>query len=249
MAVADRLRAPESRFIYVGAGTSGVVAALDGIELPCTFGWPEERLKVYRADHAENVLTIATAQDDMLERAIADFESANIAPNDVVVAVSASGNTPYTCRFGILAKESGALLVGIANNGDSTLLKDADHPIFLDTGPEVIAGSTRLKAGTAQKTALGMLSTLVMIRLGHVYNGYMVDMVPENDKLRQRATRMVADIAGVSKDEARHALSKGNNNVKIAVLITKGLTPAQAREALSDSGGSLREALIPVAEK
>lgn len=247
-AVTERLRKPKSRLIYVGAGTSGVVAALDGIELPCTFGWAENRIKVYRADHPENVLTIATPSDDIVERAMADFESCRVGSSDVVVAVSASGNTPYTCRFGGMAKEAGALLVGIANNPGSTLLAISDQPVLLDTGPEIIAGSTRLKAGTAQKAALGMFSTLVMIELGHVYDGYMVDMTPNNDKLRQRAIRMVTDIAEVSEQEARHALSRGNNNVKTAVLIAKGLTPAQARAALSDSGGKLREALILVAE-
>lgn len=248
VAVAEQLQKPDSCLVYVGAGTSGVVAALDGIELPCTFGWPEDRLKIFRADHEDNVLSIATAQDDTIERAMSDFEKSHISNSDVVVAASASGNTPYTCRFADLAQRAGALVVGMASNKGSSLLDIADHPVLLDTGPEVIAGSTRLKAGTAQKAALGMFSTLIMIRLGHVHDGYMVDVTPDNDKLRLRAIRMVAAIADVSESTARHALAKGNNHVKTASLIAKGLTPSQARTALAESGQSLRKALIRIAE-
>lgn len=248
LAVTERLRKPDSRLIYVGAGTSGVVAGLDGIELPCTYGWPEERLAVYRADDADNVLTIATAGDDNVDAAQQDFQKSDTSAKDVVIAVSASGNTRYTCIFAEQAKEKGALVVGIANNAQSALLRLADHAVLLDTGPEVIAGSTRLKAGTAQKTALNMLSTLVMTRLGHVYDGMMVDVAPENDKLLARAARMVASIAEVDMQTATDALTKGGNNVKTAVLIAKGLTPNQARDALSQSGQNLRDALIRIAE-
>jgi len=246
--VADKLALPESRLIYVGAGTSGVVAGLDGIELPCTFGLSEDRIKVYRADDENNILTISTARDDTIERAISDFEASDITGHDVVVAASASGNTPYTCRFADMARDEHALVVGMANNESSRLLELAHYPIFLDTGPEVIAGSTRLKAGTAQKAALGMFSTLTMTRLGHVYDGMMVDVKPENDKLRLRATRMVEAIAEVSEQEARKAMAQGRNHVKTAVLIAKGLTPRKAQKALSDAGQNLRKALIQIAQ-
>lgn len=248
-AVAERLRRKDSRLIYVGAGSSGVLAGLDGIELPCTFGWPLDRLSVFRADDQNNILTIETAGDDGIEAALLDFKKSNASKQDVVVTVSASGNTRYTCLFAELAKEKGALVVAVANNSDATLFQHADHPVVLDTGPEIIAGSTRLKAGTAQKAALGMFSTLVMTRLGHVYDGMMVDVEPGNDKLRARAARMVASIADVDEDTAKDALKSGNDNVKTAVLIAKGLTPAQARETLSDSGQDLRKALILIAEK
>ncbi|MCJ2163228.1 MULTISPECIES: N-acetylmuramic acid 6-phosphate etherase [unclassified Pseudodesulfovibrio] len=248
LATVERLRIPDSRLIYVGAGTSGVLAALDGLELPCTFGWPKERLAVFRADDPNNILTIETAGDDGLDAARNDMEKSAVCELDVVVTVSASGSTPYTCLFAELARKHGALVVAIANNTDAKLLRIADHPILLETGPEVIAGSTRLKAGTSQKTALNLFSTLVMIRLGHVYDGMMVDLEPGNGKLRDRAARMVATIAGVEDETARKALAESNGHVKTAVLTATGLTPTQARSVLSESGQNLRTALIRIAE-
>ncbi|MGL1861392.1 MAG: N-acetylmuramic acid 6-phosphate etherase [Pseudodesulfovibrio sp.] len=246
--VADRLKNKSSRLIYVGAGSSGVLAALDGLELPCTFGWPLDRLDMYRADNPNNILTIETAGDDGIEAALIDFQKSDISNQDVIIAVSASGNTRYTCLFAELAQEKGALVVGMANNADGELFHWADLHILLNTGPEVIAGSTRLKAGTAQKAALGMLSTLVMTRLGHVYDGMMVDVELGNDKLRDRAARMVASIAEVDETSAKDALKNGDGHVKTAVLIAKGMTPNQARDALSDAGQNLREALLRIAE-
>ena len=248
LAVAEHLNDQTSRLIYVGAGSSGVLAALDGIELPCTFGWSSDRLAVYRADDPNNILTIETAGDDSLDMARTDFLKSAISKRDVVITVSASGETRYTCLFAEMAKEQGALVVGIANNDGSRLLQIVDHPILLDTGPEVIAGSTRLKAGTSQKTALGMFSTLVMTRLGHVYDGMMVDVELDNDKLRKRAARMVASIARVDSKAATEALQKSGDHVKTAVLIAKGLTPNQAKETLSDSEQNLRDALIRIAD-
>lgn len=246
-AVSERLKNADSRLIYVGAGTSGVVAGLDGIELPCTYGWPEDRLLVYRADDPDNILRIETAGDDGVDAAHQAFNESNISNRDVIVAVSASGNTRYTCIFTEMAKKKGALVIGIANNQDSALLQLADHGILLDTGPEIIAGSTRMKAGTAQKVALNMFSTLTMTQLGHVYDGMMVDVGLGNDKLRERGARMVATIAEVEESAAKDALSKGDYNVKKAVLIAKGLTPNQALDALSEAGQDLRKALILVA--
>nr|WP_321514503.1 N-acetylmuramic acid 6-phosphate etherase [uncultured Pseudodesulfovibrio sp.] len=244
----DRLRDDKSRLMYVGAGSSGVLAGLDGIELPCTFGWPENRLAVYRADDADNILTITTPGDDDVVAAQTDFRKSTISGYDVVVAVSASGNTAYTCTFAEQAKQHGALVIGIANNAMSRLLSIANHPILLDTGPEVIAGSTRLKAGTAQKTALGMFSTLVMTRLGHVHDGMLIDVEPENAKLRKRAARVVASIADVPVDVAEVALDQTEYAVKPAVLVAKGMTPKQAQEALKKSGQNLREVLIHIAQ-
>lgn len=248
-AVADRLSNPDSRLIYVGAGSSGVLAGLDGIELPCTFGWSNERLAVYRADDADNILTIETAGDDGVEAAEQDFRRSGTTDSDVVVAVSASGNTRYTCRFASLAKAQGALVVTTMNNKGSKLAEIGDHTILLDTGPEVVAGSTRLKAGTSQKAALGMFSTLVMTRLGHVYDGMMVDVEPGNDKLQKRATRMVATIAETDETTAARSIEAGGWHVKTGVLIAKGLSPEQARKALSDAGNNLRHALNHIAEK
>lgn len=248
LAVADELADPDSGLTYAGAGSSGVLAGLDGIELPCTFGWPDERLAVCRADDSDNVLRIATPGDDAIEAANHDFERSGVRNGDVVVTVSASGSTPYTCRFAQLAKEAGALVVGIAHNKTARLLQLADYPIFLNTGPEVVAGSTRLKAGTAQKAALGMFSTLVMIRLGHVYDGLMVSMVPGNEKLRRRAARIVAHIAEVTEEAARAALQESGDRIKVAALIAKGLTPKQAESVLCECGQNLRDSLLRIAE-
>ncbi|BDQ35776.1 hypothetical protein SYK_01360 [Pseudodesulfovibrio nedwellii] len=243
-----RLKNQKSRLIYVGAGSSGVLAGLDGIELPCTFGWPKNRLAVYRADDSDNILTITTPGDDDENAALNDFKKSKIFDKDVVVTVSASGNTPYTCLFAEQARHNGALVIGFANNPESRLLSIADHPILLDTGPEVIAGSTRLKAGTSQKTALGMFSTLVMTRLGHVHDGLLIDVEPDNAKLRKRAARVVASIADVSLEIAENALEQTHYTVKPAVLVAKGMTPTQAQEALNKSGQNLREALIHIAQ-
>nr|WP_321256636.1 N-acetylmuramic acid 6-phosphate etherase [uncultured Pseudodesulfovibrio sp.] len=243
-----RLKNEKSRLIYVGAGSSGVLAGLDGIELPCTFGWPENRLAVYRADDSDNILTITTPGDDDKNAALNDFKKSKISHQDIVVAVSASGNTPYTCLFAEQAKHNDALVIGFANNPKSRLLGIADHPVLLDTGPEVIAGSTRLKAGTAQKTALGMLSTLIMTRLGHVHDGLLIDVEPDNTKLQKRAARVVASIADVSLEIAEKALEQTHYTVKPAVLVAKGMTPTQAQETLNKSGQILREALIHIAQ-
>lgn len=248
-AMADRLHRDGSRLIYVGAGTSGVLAALDGIELPCTYGWPAERLEIFRADDADNILRIATAGDDEEDAARRASSKAGISPNDVIIAVSASGDTRYTCTFAHQAKDKGALVVGVANNAESALLALADHAVLLGTGPEVIAGSTRMKAGTAQKAALNMLSTLTMTLLGRVHDGMMIDVMPENDKLRKRAARMVVAIAGVDAEKAAAALREADGHVKTAVFIAKGMTLNQAREILSDAGQNLRKALIDVAGK
>ncbi|NDV18690.1 N-acetylmuramic acid 6-phosphate etherase [Pseudodesulfovibrio sp. JC047] len=244
----ERLQEPDSRLIYVGAGSSGVLAGLDGIELPCTFGWPKSRLAIYRADDADNVLTITTPGDDDKQSALRDFKKSMVTDKDVLVAVSASGETPYTCQFAKLAAQQGTQVIGIAHNPRCLLLHLATDPILLDTGPEVLAGSTRLKAGTAQKTALGMFSTLVMTRLGHVHDGLLIDVEPDNAKLRKRAARSVASIANVPEKTAQTALKQTDFHVKPAVLVAKGMTPKQAQEKLYQSGGNLREALIHIAE-
>jgi len=247
VAIVRSLGDDRSRLAYAGAGSSGLLAMQDAAELTPTFGWPTERLVFLMAGgDAARLSPSATGEDDVAaaERDVADAE---IAATDVVIAVAASGTTPYTVRLVEAAGQRGALTVGLANNPDTPLLECADHPVLLSSGPEVIAGSTRLGAGTAQKAALGMLSTLVMTRLGHVMDGHMVSVVAGNDKLRERAVRMVGDIAAVSAETAAAAVDTCDGDVKQAALVASGLTRDAARAALDHADGNLRLALETVA--
>jgi N-acetylmuramic acid 6-phosphate etherase len=241
-AVTTRMRAG-GRLVYVGAGTSGRLALLDGVELMPTFDWPDDRV-VYLIAGGEKALTRAVegAEDDR-EAGKRDILAAKVGANDAVIAVAASGTTPYTIAALETGRAAGALGIGIANNASAPLLAAAELPILLDTGPEAIGGSTRMKAGTAQKATLNLLSSLVMTRLGRVHDGYMVDLRATNIKLRKRSEKMLMDIAGVSAEAARDALQRCNGRVKPAVLVAKGLTPDAAEQALIETGGSLRQAL------
>jgi len=189
------------------------------------------------------VITAAEGAEDRED--VARAEIARHAPNasDVMFAIAASGNTPYTCAAVAQAREAGAMTVGIVCNGSGRLLREAEYPLAIATGPEAIAGSTRLKAGTAQKAALNLLSTTLMIRLGHAYRGRMVDMRVTNTKLAHRAERMVATLAGGTQAEIRAALDAADGNVKRAVLIRAGLTRDEAEQALARAQGDLRVAL------
>ena len=202
------------RLVYVGAGTSGRLAVQDGAELVPTFNWPQDRL----------LLLIAGGRD-------------------ALIAVAASGTTPFTLACLREAKRRGALTVGIANNRDTPILNEADHAIFLDTGPEPIAGSTRMKAGTAQRIALNMLSSLLMIRLGRVYEGLMVDVLAVNQKLMRRSEEMLLKLTAASLEDVRQALQQANGNVKLAVLLLRGCTMEKAQALLDRAHGELRAAL------
>lgn len=240
LATRDRLL-KGGRLAYAGAGTSGRLALLDAVELFPTFGWPQERTLVFLAGGERAAFeAVEEAEDDEAEGRAA---GARLEPGDVLVGVSASGRTPYVLGAIRAARERGALTLGIANNPGSPLLSLAEHPILLDTGPEVIAGSTRLAAGTAQKVALNLFSTLVMTLLGGVHENLMVGVVPTNEKLRQRAAAIVAEIAGVDEGVAKKALERAGFEVKTAVLVARGLSPEKARARLREAGGRLREAL------
>ncbi len=240
LAAARRLSAGGA-LAYAGAGTAGRLAVLDGAELPPTFGWPEERLRLFLAG-GEGAMTraVEAAEDDVEAGRRA---GASLGEGDVLVAVSASGRTPYTLALAAAARERGALTVGIANNPGAPLLGAVAHPVLLDTGPEVVAGSTRLAAGTAQKVALNLFSTLAMVRLGRVYGNRMVAVRPTNQKLRRRARALVAEIAGVDEDRAEEALRVAGGEVPLAVLLARGLGLEAARKRLAEAGGNLREAL------
>jgi len=241
-AALPRLRAG-GRLVYAGAGTSIRIAVQDGTELGPTFNWPDERTHYLIAGGpAALSIGIEGAEDDA-EDARAQVATAGVGEQDVVLGLAASGRTPFTIAAIAAARKAGALTVGISCNPGTPLLDAAEHAVTAVTGAEVIAGSTRMKAGTAQKVILNMISTQLMVRLGHVHDGLMVDMRPQNAKLRGRACDMVCRIAGVAPETATAALDAAGWRVKPAVLVALGASVAQAEAALADSGGSLREAL------
>ncbi|WP_439562777.1 N-acetylmuramic acid 6-phosphate etherase [Roseinatronobacter sp.] len=241
-AALPRLRAG-GRLVYAGAGTSIRIAVQDGTELGPTFNWPDARTHYLIAGgEAALKLGIEGAEDDA-DDARDQVARAGIDARDVVIGIAASGRTPFTVAAITAARAAGALTVGIACNGDTPLLDAAEHAVVTETGAEVVAGSTRMKAGTAQKVVLNMISTQIMVRLGHVHDGLMVDMRPQNIKLRGRAQAMVQRIADVPAQAATAALEACNWRVKPAVLVAMGATPDNADDTLARAGGILRDAM------
>jgi N-acetylmuramic acid 6-phosphate etherase len=241
LAIEPRLR-DGGRLTYAGAGTSGRLAVQDGAELMPTFSWPQERLLLLIAGGREALVQSVEGAEDESEEAIRLVERCEIDRHDVLIAVAASGTTPFTLACLREAKQRGALTVAIANNRDTPLLAEADHPIWLDTGPEPIAGSTRMKAGTAQRIALNSLSSLVMIRLGRVYRGLMVDLKAVNKKLIRRGEKILLELSGRSREEVHEALQQAGGNVKTALLLLEGCDLEEAARMLNRSGGRLHEA-------
>ena len=231
------------RIVYCGAGTSGRIGVQDGAELLPTFNWPAERVAFVIAGGEAALLRAVENAEDSADDGIAGIAALAVNADDVVLGVAASGATPFTVAALQAARQRGALTIGIANNGRSTLLAAVDHPVLIETGAEAIAGSTRLKAGTAQKIALNLFSTSAMVQLGHVYRGQMVDMRPTNAKLRRRAVEMVSRISACDLEAADRALSLADWDVKLAVLVVKGSTLEEARTLIVQSGGNLRAAL------
>jgi N-acetylmuramic acid 6-phosphate etherase len=237
------------RLIYVGAGTSGRLAVQDGAELMPTFSWPRERLALIMAGGPPALTRSIEGAEDLVEQGAQEVRERGVDSRDVVVAVAASGTTPFTLAALREAKRLGALTIGIANNRDRPLLTDSDHPIWLDTGSEPIAGSTRLIAGTAQKVTLNLLSSLLMILLGRVYGGLMVDVQATNEKLLRRSEDMVMRLAGGTRDHARDALRRAEGSVKLAVLLSGGCDLKAAKSLLDRGNGQLRKALALRAER
>lgn len=235
------------RLIYVGAGTSGRVAVQDGAELPPTFDWPMERIVFSMAGGDGALIASVEGAEDDVDDGIARIDRAEAGPADVVIGVAASGTTPFTVAAVRRATERGAVTIGIANNAGAPLLAAARFPVLIETGSELIAGSTRMKAGTAQKVALNLISTGIMIRLGRVYRGMMVNMHAANAKLRLRAERMVARIAGCDLEEAAAALHETQGDIKLATLVVLGYAPGRAAAILARSNGNLRQALSDLA--
>ena len=241
-AIETRLR-QGGRLIYAGAGTSGRLAVQDGAELIPTFNWPPEQLLLLMAGGNEALLRSVEGAEDEVEHASKLAQDHGIGAADALIAVAASGTTPFTLSCLRRAKERGALTTGIANNQLAPLLQEADYPIFLDTGAEPIAGSTRMKAGTAQRVALNLLSTLTMIRLGRVHQGLMVDMQAINAKLVSRSETILSKISGRTGEDVREALQEADQNIKVAMLLLQGCSKSRADALLKQAGGNLRAAL------
>jgi N-acetylmuramic acid 6-phosphate etherase len=244
-AAAARL-AQGGRLVYVGAGTSGRVAVQDGVELGPTFGWPAERLVYLMAGGMAALADSAEGAEDDADAAIAAITVSAVSGFDVVMGVAASGRTPFTIAAIEAARLAGALTISIANNPGSALLLSAEHPLLAHTGSELIAGSTRMKAGTAQKVILNLLSTAIMLRLGRVYRGLMVDMVISNDKLLKRAYGIVRTLTECSEAKAIAAVTTADNDIKKAVLIAMGLSLASASALLDKHRGILRNAVTAI---
>lgn len=232
------------RLIYVGAGTSGRLGLLDSVELYPTFSWPRERAVALLAGGAQAVYQAVEGAEDNFEQGAADLGAAGVAACDVVLLVAASGSTPYALGALAAARAAGALTIGIVNNPQAPLALQAEIGITLDTGSEVISGSTRLKAGTAQKIALNTFSSSVMVRLHKVHGNLMVDLKPTNAKLVRRAIALTVLATGASEEAARATLQECEFQVKVAIVaLQKNVTASAARQLLDHAKGSVRLAL------
>lgn len=228
------------RLIYVGAGTSGRLGVLDASEVPPTFGLDGVVVGVIAGGPSALFSATEGVEDDESAGA-ADLAALDVGPLDTVVGIASSGRTPYALGALAYAAEKGALTVGLACNLDTPLARIADHGIEVPVGPEIVAGSTRLGAGTATKMVLNMISTATMVQLGRTYGSLMVDMRANNAKLRHRAIRMVTEATGADDATALRALDEADWHTKLAIAtILTGLSPAQASQALELAGGRLR---------
>lgn len=232
------------RLFYVGAGTSGRLGILDAAECPPTYSTDPEMVQAVIAGGADAVFTAVEGAEDDREAGAAEMRRRGVTPHDTVVGITASGITPFVVAAVEEAKRLGAATVGISCNAGSSIEQQSDYPITLIVGPEVVTGSTRMKAGTAQKLVLNMLSTCSMIRLGKVYGNLMVDVKPSNHKLIDRCVRIVATACGVSADEARRCLEHTGYNPKKAIILQKtGTDPAKLDEVLEKTDGSVTESI------
>jgi N-acetylmuramic acid 6-phosphate etherase len=244
-AVSERL-GEGGRLVYVGAGTSGRLALVDAAECESTFAVAPGRVVALIAGGASAAATAQEEAEDDAEAGAAAVRDLAVGPADAVVALSASGRTPYVLAALEEAREAGAATVAVVSVTGSVLGASAEHEIVVLVGPEVIAGSTRLKAGTAQKLVLNMISTIAMVRLGKTYGNLMVDVVATNDKLRARVRRIVAAASGAPPERVEAALDDAGGDAKVAIVsLVRGMDAEAARAALAAAGGDVREALAP----
>jgi len=232
------------RLIYVGAGTSGRLAALDAAEIPPTFGTPARMVQAVIAGGRRALTHAVEGAEDNRAQGERDLAARGLNHNDVVVGITASGSTPYVLGALQLARRRRAVTVGVAANPGTPIARLAKICILTETGPEAIAGSTRMKAGTAQKMVLNMLSIAAMVRMGRVYDNWMIGVALTNRKLQARGLRILAEASGATVAEATRALRQSGHNMGIALIMLKsGVTAREAERRLRGSGGSLRNAL------
>lgn len=232
------------RLLYAGAGTSGRLCMLDSVELTPTFSWPRERAVALLAGGLPAMFEAVEGAEDDQAQGRRDLQALEPTQHDVLLGVAASGHTPYVLGALAAARATGTLTIGIANNPATPVLSAADIPVLLDTGPEIIAGSTRLKAGTAQKIALNTFSSALMVRLNKVYGQLMVDMKATNAKLIRRAIQLTMRAAEVDEATARATLERCGYSVKLSiVMLRRRLDPVPAAALLDRHLGSVRRAL------
>jgi N-acetylmuramic acid 6-phosphate etherase len=232
------------RLIYVGAGSSGRIGVLDASECPPTFGTSPKLVRALIAGGKRAMTEPKEGAEDDKGSARRDLKKIRVAKNDSVVGIAASGATPYVLAAIAHAKQDGALTIAVTANRKSPLAKAVTIAITPDVGPEVLSGSTRLKAGTAQKMVLNMLSTATMVRLGHAYENLMIDLTKTNRKLRDRAKRILVEATGKDVSQAEHALRQSKHNLRVALIMLKRRISAEkARRTLEAAGGDLRRAL------
>jgi len=241
--IAAALRS-SGRLFYVGAGSSGRMAILDAAECPPTFGISSKQMLAFIAGGRRAVTGAVEGAEDAAANAARDLRTAKLTRRDVVVGIAASGTTPYVLAALRYARKVGAKTVAVTANRSGAAKGLADIRIVTEVGPEVLTGSTRLKAGTSQKMVLNMLSTAVMARLGHVYENLMIDAIITNTKLRQRAVRILAEASGASLSAAEHALPAAGHSMRVALVMLKlGVSPTEARRRLKAAHRELRQAL------
>lgn len=232
------------RLFYIGAGTSGRLAVLDAAECAPTYGTPPKMVQALIAGGEKALRGAVEGAEDSSSNGGRDLAKAGVTRRDVVVGIAASGSTPYVQGAVNWAKQKGCVTVAITSNPKSLLARAAKIAITPETGPEPIAGSTRMKAGTAQKMVLNMLSTTTMVRLGRVYENWMIHVGLINQKLRKRGARILEEAGGVGASAAEHALRQSGHDLAAALLILKtGTSPAAAKRSLSKTGGNVRQAL------
>ena len=231
------------RIVYAGAGTSGRIGVQDGSELAPTFDWPADRVVFAMAGGLDALVRSAEQAEDNEAAGAQAIADAKIGASDVVIGVAASGTTPFTIGALRAAGAAGAVTIAVANNPGAPLFEVARHRILVDSGSEVIAGSTRMNAGTVQKIVLNLFSSTVMVRMGRVYRGLMVDMRARNAKLRRRAGAIVSEIVRCPESDAARYLEQADGDVKTAILLGLGIDRSKATELLRHHGGNLRLAI------
>ena len=232
------------RLIYIGAGTSGRLGVLDAAELGPTFSVAPTEVLAFIAGGDIALRQAVEAAEDKTELSVAELKQINLTAQDIVIGIAASGRTPYVISALKYANEIGALSVGLTSNPGSEITKVAHHAIAVDTGPELLAGSTRLKSGTAQKLVLNMISTITMIRLGKTFGNLMVDLQITNEKLMDRAVRIIQNATGAERSVAVTALEGSGHRVKVAILmILLHVDASEAEARLKTASNHIRQAL------